>query len=95
VKEDAEKRANRREKNRLRQKIYRERQRTIIEKRKNDGENAAQREASPQSYIPAHQRNAIDEFFNRLRRRAARRTVTAYGRTFTAVFCVGPAIPVP
>ena len=66
VEEDAEKRANRREKNRLRQKIYRERQRTIIEKRKNDGENAAQREPSPPSYIPAHQRNAIDDFFNRL-----------------------------
>ena len=27
--------------------------------------------------------------------RAARRTVTGYGRTFTAVFCVRPATPVP
>ena len=68
VEEDAERREKRREKNRVRQKIYRERQRTIAEDRKNNRGNAEERETTPESYIPVHQINAINDFFDRLRR---------------------------
>ena len=55
----------RRQRNRVRQQRYRERQRALL----NDAEGSRLAHGAPTSppYIPAHQKDAIDEFFDRLR----------------------------